>query len=162
METLVLDLTNPQSRENALLELSKKRESFPELAPYLWHSFGTISALLQVIGCPLAGRTPALPASAPGLTHACGVLCAGDCQHIPASDAARPHSARLKPRLQCVGAAAVRGIAPGDAQPLPPGYAAFACAFALVLTVCVVCRPLAWCIEVRQATIPADVVLTRG
>lgn len=48
METLVLDLTNPQSRENALLELSKKRESFPELAPYLWHSFGTISALLQV------------------------------------------------------------------------------------------------------------------
>lgn len=48
MEQLVLDLTNPQSRENALLELSKKRESFPNLAPYLWHSFGTISALLQV------------------------------------------------------------------------------------------------------------------
>ena len=47
MEQLVLDLTNPQTRENALLELSKKRESFPELAPYLWHSFGTISALLQ-------------------------------------------------------------------------------------------------------------------
>ncbi len=47
MEQLVLDLTNPHSRENALLELSKKRESFPELAPYLWHSFGTISALLQ-------------------------------------------------------------------------------------------------------------------
>lgn len=44
----MLDLTNPQSRENALLELSKKRESFPDLAPYLWHSFGTISALLQV------------------------------------------------------------------------------------------------------------------
>lgn len=49
MEQLVLDLTNPQSRENALLELSKKRESFPDLAPYLWHSFGTISALLQEI-----------------------------------------------------------------------------------------------------------------
>ncbi|KAL3154471.1 CCR4-NOT transcription complex subunit 9 [Trebouxia sp. C0010 RCD-2024] len=49
MEQLVLDLTNPASRENALLELSKKRESFPELAPYLWHSFGTISALLQEI-----------------------------------------------------------------------------------------------------------------
>lgn len=48
MEQLVLDLTNPATRENALLELSKKRESFPELAPYLWHSFGTISALLQV------------------------------------------------------------------------------------------------------------------
>lgn len=49
MEQLVLDLTSPQSRENALLELSKKRESFPELAPYLWHSFGTVSALLQEI-----------------------------------------------------------------------------------------------------------------
>lgn len=49
MEQLVLDLTNPVTRENALLELSKKRESFPELAPFLWHSFGTISALLQEI-----------------------------------------------------------------------------------------------------------------
>ena len=49
MEQLVLDLTNPLTRENALLELSKKRESFPELAPFLWHSFGTISALLQEI-----------------------------------------------------------------------------------------------------------------
>ena len=39
----------PQNRENALLELSKKRESFPELAPYLWHSVGTISGLLQEI-----------------------------------------------------------------------------------------------------------------
>ena len=57
METLVLDLTIPQSRENALLELSKKRESFPELAPYLWHSFGTISALLQVR--PAIDPTPA-------------------------------------------------------------------------------------------------------
>ena len=49
MEQLVLDLTNSGARENALLELSKKRESFPELAPYLWHSFGTISSLLQEI-----------------------------------------------------------------------------------------------------------------
>ena len=36
-------------RENALAELSKKRESFPELAPYLWHSFGVIASLLQEI-----------------------------------------------------------------------------------------------------------------
>lgn len=49
VEQLVLELTNPGTRENALLELSKKRETFPELAPYLWHSFGTISALLQEI-----------------------------------------------------------------------------------------------------------------
>jgi len=36
-------------RETALLELSKRRESFVDLAPVLWHSFGTITALLQEI-----------------------------------------------------------------------------------------------------------------
>nr|XP_054107788.1 CCR4-NOT transcription complex subunit 9-like [Callithrix jacchus] len=36
-------------RENALLELSKKQESVPDLAPMLWHSFGTTTALLQEI-----------------------------------------------------------------------------------------------------------------
>jgi CCR4-NOT transcription complex subunit 9 len=48
---LVLMLTDPNSavRENALLELSKKREDFPDLAPLLWHSFGTLAALLQEI-----------------------------------------------------------------------------------------------------------------
>eukprot|EP00894_Picocystis_sp_ML_P001915 jgi/Pico_ML_1/52432/g3138.t2 len=49
MEHLVLELSDPTTRENALLDLSKKRESFPELAPCLWHSFGTVSALLQEI-----------------------------------------------------------------------------------------------------------------
>ena len=59
---LVLDLTNQKKREGALLgdcvtfgffgfctELSKRREEYPDLAPLLWHSFGTISALLQEI-----------------------------------------------------------------------------------------------------------------
>lgn len=49
VEQYVQHLINPASRENALLELSKKRENFPELAPYLWHSFGAIAALLQEI-----------------------------------------------------------------------------------------------------------------
>lgn len=44
------ELSSPETRENALLELSKKRESVPDLAPMLWHSFGTIAALLQVGG----------------------------------------------------------------------------------------------------------------
>lgn len=48
-ELLVLDLSNPDRRENALLELSKKRELFQDLAPLLWNSFGTIAALLQEI-----------------------------------------------------------------------------------------------------------------
>ncbi|KAL3283500.1 hypothetical protein HHI36_006639 [Cryptolaemus montrouzieri] len=45
----ILELNNPETRENALPELSKKREVVPDLAPMLWNSFGTIAALLQEI-----------------------------------------------------------------------------------------------------------------
>lgn len=38
--TFVADLLNENTRETALLELSKKREQVPELALILWHSFG--------------------------------------------------------------------------------------------------------------------------
>lgn len=38
----IADLLNENTREGALLELSKKREQVPELALILWHSFGTI------------------------------------------------------------------------------------------------------------------------
>jgi len=38
----IADLLNENTREAALLELSKKREQVPELALILWHSFGTI------------------------------------------------------------------------------------------------------------------------
>lgn len=37
---LIVELLNPQSREAALLELSKKREQWDDLALVLWHSFG--------------------------------------------------------------------------------------------------------------------------
>lgn len=40
---LVLDLLNRDLRENALLELSKKREAVPDLAPFLWYSVGMCS-----------------------------------------------------------------------------------------------------------------------
>ncbi|KAI9363943.1 hypothetical protein DFJ73DRAFT_475085 [Zopfochytrium polystomum] len=46
---LILDLTNPAMREQALLELSKKREAYEDLAPILWHSFGVMTALVQEI-----------------------------------------------------------------------------------------------------------------
>ncbi|CAO1419829.1 unnamed protein product [Diamesa hyperborea] len=49
MESFINELSSPETRETALLELSKKRESVPDLAPMLWHSFGTIAALLQEI-----------------------------------------------------------------------------------------------------------------
>lgn len=41
---LVIDLMNQNAREGALLELSKKREQYDDLALILWHSFGR--------GCP--------------------------------------------------------------------------------------------------------------
>ncbi|KAI0705877.1 Rcd1-domain-containing protein [Cytidiella melzeri] len=46
---LVIDLLNPGTREGALLELSKKREQYDDLALVLWHSFGIMPALLQEI-----------------------------------------------------------------------------------------------------------------
>ena len=46
---LVQRLIDPQKREIVLQQLSKKRETFPYLAPMLWHSVGTIAVLLQEI-----------------------------------------------------------------------------------------------------------------
>jgi CCR4-NOT transcription complex subunit 9 len=37
---LVIELMDPNTREGALLELSKKREQYDDLALVLWHSFG--------------------------------------------------------------------------------------------------------------------------
>lgn len=45
----IANLKYPEKREEALQELSKKRESFPNLAPYLWYSVGTVAILLQEI-----------------------------------------------------------------------------------------------------------------
>jgi len=41
--SLVIDLMEPNMRETALLELSKKREQYDDLAMILWHSFGASS-----------------------------------------------------------------------------------------------------------------------
>ncbi|XP_047965129.1 CCR4-NOT transcription complex subunit 9-like [Salvia hispanica] len=49
IEQLVLDLCTPDRRQDALLQLSKKREIFQDLAPLLWNSLGTIAAILQEI-----------------------------------------------------------------------------------------------------------------
>ncbi|KAH8738742.1 cell differentiation protein rcd1 [Cryptosporidium ryanae] len=45
----LIDLTNSSKREMALSKLSRYRETFPDLAPLMWHSFGCIAALLQEI-----------------------------------------------------------------------------------------------------------------
>ena len=43
----VSELLNGNSREAALMELSKKREQVPELALILWHSFGDFVLLMS-------------------------------------------------------------------------------------------------------------------
>ncbi|PSR73779.1 hypothetical protein PHLCEN_2v10349 [Hermanssonia centrifuga] len=43
---LVIDLLDPATRESALLELSKKREQYDDLALVLWHSFGELLPLV--------------------------------------------------------------------------------------------------------------------
>ncbi|TKA68247.1 Cell differentiation protein rcd1 [Cryomyces minteri] len=45
----IAQLMNVNTREAALLELSKKREQVPQLALILWHSFGVMTSLLQEI-----------------------------------------------------------------------------------------------------------------
>ncbi|CAJ2505462.1 Uu.00g128560.m01.CDS01 [Anthostomella pinea] len=47
--SFIADLLNENTREAALLELSKKREQVPELALILWHSFGVMTSLMQEI-----------------------------------------------------------------------------------------------------------------
>lgn len=54
----ILDLVLPDKREAALLHLSKHREIFPNLAPMLWWSVGTMSALLQEIVAIYPALTP--------------------------------------------------------------------------------------------------------
>jgi hypothetical protein len=46
---MVYDLGDIHTREKALLELSKNRETVSDLARIIWYSFGTITALLQEI-----------------------------------------------------------------------------------------------------------------
>ncbi|XP_025018578.1 CCR4-NOT transcription complex subunit 9 [Tetranychus urticae] len=55
----ITQLTNMETRENALLELGKKREIVPDLATMLWHSFGAIAALLQEIVSVYPALNPA-------------------------------------------------------------------------------------------------------
>src|SRR5580698_4322168 len=60
---LVIDLMDPNTREGALLELSKKREQYDDLALVLWHSFGELFPLRRTSPdgrTSLSGIMPAL------------------------------------------------------------------------------------------------------
>lgn len=49
LHAFIAQLLNAETREPALAELSKVRDSHPDLAPTLWYSTGIISVLLQEI-----------------------------------------------------------------------------------------------------------------
>lgn len=52
--SLIQEVLQPNLRENALLELSKRRETFENLAPLLWYSYGM---LVQSIVCRVHNTT---------------------------------------------------------------------------------------------------------
>uniref|UniRef100_A0ACD5X587 Uncharacterized protein n=1 Tax=Avena sativa TaxID=4498 RepID=A0ACD5X587_AVESA len=80
VEQLVLDLCDPVLRENALVELSKKREMFRDmLAPLLWHSFGTIAVLLQEIIYIYPALSPPATLSSGASNRVCNVLALFQC-----------------------------------------------------------------------------------
>ncbi|KAM3586279.1 RNA-binding protein, CCR4-NOT complex subunit Rcd1 [Umbelopsis sp. WA50703] len=85
---LVLDLMNPELREQALLELSKKRELYDDLALVLWHSYGAVSILLQeIISVYPLLSPPALTAVASN--RVCNALALFQC--IASHNATRAH-----------------------------------------------------------------------
>lgn len=75
---LIIELTRQDSRESALLELSKHRESCPDLAPILWYSFGAITALLQEVIAIYPLLTPAT-LTAPASNRVCNSLALLQC-----------------------------------------------------------------------------------
>ncbi|XP_020164283.1 uncharacterized protein [Aegilops tauschii subsp. strangulata] len=78
MKHLVLNLCDPTLRERSLAELSQMREMFPDLAPLLWYSFGTVAALVQeVLRIYPALSTPTLTSAAS--TRVCNVLALFQC-----------------------------------------------------------------------------------
>lgn len=76
---LVQDLRISEKRENALLELSKRRESLTDLAPILWHSFGTMAALIQEIICIYPQLSPPPTLTAPASNRVCNSLALLQC-----------------------------------------------------------------------------------
>lgn len=102
IQQYINDILNPNSRDNALAELSRCREAVPDLAIQLWDAFGTclivlsyyfngyvgvVAVLLQeVIGIYNLLSPPALTSQAS--TRVCNALALMQC--LASHDATRP------------------------------------------------------------------------
>ncbi|KAM7498913.1 hypothetical protein LguiA_023327 [Lonicera macranthoides] len=78
IEQHILDLCNPDLRENALHELSKNKELCQDLALILWSSFGSIAALIQEVVLIYPVLSPPNVTSAQS-TRACNALALLQC-----------------------------------------------------------------------------------
>ena len=107
----VAELLNGNSRETALMELSKKREQVPELALIIWHSFGRFPSVIE-------------PKMATDLTIRCHDFSAPrDHLRVSSAQPVTTDSRSLKPGVQCSCAASVRSFAQRDPWALPQWYA---------------------------------------
>lgn len=86
----IADLLNEDTREAALLELSKKREQVPELALILWHSFGRSKSELYEYLNLIRSRCYDISSS-------------GDHLRLHSPQSVATHSSSFQPRLQCAG-----------------------------------------------------------
>ena len=80
----VAELLNGNSRETALMELSKKREQVPELALIIWHSFGrnlsfgntihsSLTSFPRRYDLPASGDNIGLSPPQPIAAHSCSL-----------------------------------------------------------------------------------------
>lgn len=105
----VAELLNGNSRETALMELSKKREQVPELALIIWHSFGRLSVTELKMATDSTIRCHDF--SAPG-----------DHLSLPSTQPITTNSRSLKPCVQRSCAASVRSFAQRDPWAVPQWY----------------------------------------
>ena len=113
--SLVIDLMDPNTRETALLDLSKKREQYDDLAMVLWHSFGAHSLCLlrldsgRRINCRSVNRN-----------YAC--VAPRNCLRLPLAFTSQFDRSRIKPRLQCACIIAMRRLSFRDEAIVPQRY----------------------------------------
>lgn len=107
----VAELLVGNSRETALMELSKKREQVPELALIIWHSFGRSPSVIH------------LKMASDSTTRCYDFSAPGDHFSLSSTQSVTIDSRRIKPCLQCSCAASVRSFAQRDPCALPQWYA---------------------------------------
>lgn len=104
--TYINQLSNPETRENALLELSKKRESVGDLALMLWYSFGTIAGM-QI---HFAGSLRILIFYFVFLIS----LATRNCQHLSLNHSSNIDRTAIESRLQCLSSLTKRRLTSRD------------------------------------------------